>query len=199
MTAAPVTIESDLDEWLAKQPIWLQHGAKALLDGKAIGQAEVANYAEMAVTEASGKLALPDPLPHFSSLGGSKVGAVSLQSLSKISGINHLNPRKPLDFGTETLTVIYGPNGSGKSGYVRILNNSCHSRHKGEIHQNVFEAQSVEQSCTISFSDGSGQHSFEWTPGSKPSPELSTIDIFDAHCGQSYLSAETPPLMNLVS
>jgi hypothetical protein len=45
---------------------------------------------------------------------------VRLQSVGEIKGIDKLNPRRPLDFGTSNLGVVYGRNGSGKSGYARI-------------------------------------------------------------------------------
>ena len=193
MTTPTSTIETDLGGWLKKQPVWLQHGAQTLINGSVIGPKEIASFAEMAISEASGTLASPDHLPQLGSLGAHAGGAVTLESLSKISGINQLNPRNPLDFGTEKLTVVYGPNGSGKSGYVRILKHACGARHKGEIHPNVFDSTTVTQSCTISFSDASGSHSIVWNPSSKVAPPLSTIDIFDSHCGQSYLASETPP------
>lgn len=193
MTTPTSTVETDLEGWLAKQPVWLQYGAHALIKGTVIGSKEIAGFAEMAISEASGTLAPPDPLPRFDSLGAHTGGAVALQSLSKISGINNLNPRNPLDFGTEKLAVVYGPTGSGKSSYVRILKHACGARYKGEIHPNVFNNTSVPQSCTISFSDASGSHSIVWSPASNGAPPLSTIDIFDSHCGQSYLASETQP------
>ena len=70
-TIAP-TIEADLEEWLAKQPVWLQHAAKALIKGGALGPIELAKLVEMAITEANTKLVLPDPPLHLGSLGATK-------------------------------------------------------------------------------------------------------------------------------
>jgi len=193
MTTPTSTIEADLKGWLKKQPAWLQCGAQALIDESVIGSRDIIRFARMAILEARGRLAPPDLLPQLGSLGADAGGTVTLQSMSDISGINNLNPRHPLDFGNERLAVVYGPTGSGKSGYVRILKHACGARHKGEIHPNVFDNTAVPQSCTILFSDASGPRSIVWSPASNGTPPLSTIDIFDSYCGQSYLAHETPP------
>lgn len=193
MTPPAQTVETDLASWLSKQPVWLQHAAQALLRGDAIGDPEIIGFAKAAISEVAGTLAAPETAPSLDSLGTHSGRTVSLVSLSKVSGIGQLSPRNPLNFGTEKIAVVFGSNGSGKSSYVRILKHACGARQKGEIHSNVFESASTPQGCAISFRDDTGERTLEWTPISGVSSELSSIDIFDSQCGQSYLASEGKP------
>lgn len=187
------SIETDINAWLSKQPIWLQHGAQALLQGDTIGSQEMIAFAKLALCEVAGQLSPLEHTPLLESLGTPSGGAVSLVSLSNISGVGQLKPRNPLNFGTENIAVVFGSNGSGKSSYVRILKHACGARQKGEMHPNVFDETAAPQSCTIGFRDDSGEHILQWSSASGVARELSTIDIFDTHCGHSYLVSEGQP------
>jgi len=179
-----------LEEWLSRQPVWLQYAAQSLLKGESCGPKEIGEYAKMAISEVKEELApLAAPLT-LSSLGVNAGGAVSLQSLSKVAGVAQLNPRNPLNFGSDKIAVVFGSNGSGKSSYVRVLKHACGAREKGEIHQNIFEGASSAQSCAIGYSDGEETKTLDWNLGAGVAQELSTVDIFDTHCGHSYLASE---------
>jgi hypothetical protein len=87
MTEPKPTVEADLESWLARQPVWLQHGASLLIEGDSIEQEDISRFAEMAISEVHGTLAPPDPFPQLSSLGGHAGGVIKLESLSNISGV----------------------------------------------------------------------------------------------------------------
>lgn len=193
MTTPVSPIETDLADWLSKQPTWLQHGAQALLQKQGVEPEEIVAYARMAISEAKGELRPPDESPQVSALGANTGGAVALLSMSNISGIGSLNPQKPLSFGVEKLAVVYGSTGSGKSSYVRILKHACGARDKGEIHANVFDNATSVQACRISFSHGSATNTVDWTVGSGVLQALASVDIFDTQCGHSYVTCEGQP------
>lgn len=191
MTTPSSPIETDLASWLTKQPLWLQYGAQALIQGKTVGPQEIIAFAKMARNEALSELVQPDIPAELGSFGSAVGGSVRLLSLSKATGIGRLNPRSPLDFGAEKVSVIFGSNGSGKSSYVRILKHACGARDKGELHPNAFDKTAASQGCSISFTNGAGlPTTVDWKPESGVVQELSTIDIFDSHCGQSYIASE---------
>jgi energy-coupling factor transporter ATP-binding protein EcfA2 len=185
--------QAELGEWFSEQPIWLQYAARDILEGKQIGSGELDAFAEQTVSEAKGELARPSSPLQLGTLGASMGGSVALRSISKITGVGQLNPKKPLSFGDEKLSVVFGPNGSGKSSFVRILKHACGARHKGVIHENVFDATSLPQNCSLVFRDETGEASVEWEATTGVVPALSTIDIFDTLCGQAYLTSEAPP------
>lgn len=181
---------SDLSEWLSKQPCWLKHAAADILTGKSPGNEEIVAYANLTLSESSGTLADPElPLP-LGSLREQTDNTVSLVSISDVSGVGQLKPRNPLQFGTEKIVVVFGSNGSGKSSYVRILKHACGARQKGDIHPNVFNGFSVPQSCAITFRTKMGEQTTKWNALNGVIPQLSTIDVFDTICGQSYLTTE---------
>ena len=144
----------------------------------------------MAIAETKGEAALPETALPLASLGGQAGNTVSLVSISNVTGVGQLKPRNPLKFGTEKIVVVFGSNGSGKSSYVRILKHACGARHKGEIHSNVYDGAAQPQSCAITFSVGTAEETTQWTANNGVIPELSTIDIFDTLCGDSYLASE---------
>lgn len=193
MNAPPGNTQAELEEWFSKQPIWLQYAARDILEGKQMGSEELDAFAEQAVSEAKGELALPSLPLQLGNLGAQMGGSVALRSISKITGVGQLNPKNPLSFGDEKLSVVFGPNGSGKSSFVRILKHACGARHKGGMHENVFDATSLPQTCSLAFSDETGETSVEWEATTGVVRALSTIDIFDTLCGQVYLSSEAQP------
>jgi len=197
-------LESDLQDWIDKQPIWLQYAAQHLVDRDVATVTRIEQYAKDALSEVDGQLEKPPEGLLVSSYGVHGGGRVSLTSLSGLSGIGRLNPRKPLSFGETPLAIVFGPNAAGKSSYVRLLKHICGARDKGVIHGNIYEDKEVPQGCTIAFTDGAQNHSIEWLLKSGISDQLSTVDIFDAHCGHSYLISEgtlsyEPPALQLLS
>ncbi len=168
----------------------MQHGAQTLLRGASLEASEIAAFAEKAISEAKGALSPLNAALDMTSLKANCGGSISLAGLSKITGIGQLNPRTPLVFGMEKIAVVYGSNGSGKSSYVRILKHACDARQKGALLGDVFSATTAAQSCSISFHDGCEERTIQWSPESGALPELSSVDIFDASCGQTYLASE---------
>jgi energy-coupling factor transporter ATP-binding protein EcfA2 len=193
MTTPVSPIETDLADWLSKQPIWLQHAAQAILQKQSVEPEEIISYARLAIAEAQGELRPPEESPQVSAIGANTGGAVVLLSVSNISGIGSLNPQKPLCFGAEKLAVVYGSTGSGKSSYVRILKHVCGARDKGKIYPNVFDSTPFVQACRISFADGGITNTVDWTVGSGVLPALGSVDIFDTQCGNSYVTCEGEP------
>jgi energy-coupling factor transporter ATP-binding protein EcfA2 len=192
MSTSPETpsVQKQLEEWLAGQPIWLQFAAKALLSGEEINASKAKDLGQMAINQANGLIEIQPLDISLQALFGNAEAPVSLRSLSSITGIGQLRPRNPLSIGENPITVIYGANGSGKSSYVRILKQACGARHKGELHKDVFRKDHEPQACTIAFSEDGAAASVVWNPEQGVVPILSSVDIFDTHCGHSYLTSE---------
>jgi energy-coupling factor transporter ATP-binding protein EcfA2 len=187
MTAPTPAPHESLTQWLETQPCWLQHAAADLIAGHANSPCIEIRYADMAKREAAGtpiRLEAPVSLAGLETAAGD---SVSLVSLSDISGIGQLAPRSPLRFGPENIQVVFGSNGSGKSSYVRILKHACGARHKGELLPNVFNEARAPQQCTITIKSGASESPLVWEATTGELPALTSIDIFDTQCGQSYL------------
>ena len=120
-----------------------------------------------------------------------KAAGVSLRlnGISEVKGIEALNPRSPLTFNQEPLTIVYGGTGVGKSGCVRILNNVCGSKNRRKLLGNVFQ-DAAAQSCKINYALNGTAKEIVWQPSDGLQAELSALEIYDSECGNVYVNAE---------
>jgi len=181
-------IYTDLAAWFAGRPRWMQNAAARLLEGATSTPETLKEFARLAIDEALEELPLPNKLLELAALGAVDGSSVELLGISDVKGIGQLNPRRPLKFGPSRITVVYGPNGTGKSSYVRILKHVCGARNKGKLHSNIFAEEGAPQGCSITYTENGIEKSVTWGPDEGVIPELSTVDIFDTHCGDSYLA-----------
>ena len=197
-----------LGEWFKKRPEWLQDAARRLLANGSVNATDVAELTLLCKKEAGSKdegLAelAAQPIPQQSFNVSETPVAIRLDSISEIKGINNLGPRKPLEFGTQPLTIIYGLSGSGKSGYMRILKRICGGKGiKQPLHGNVFEESSAEKSCKIVFTTGGTKKGLVWTPETGTHSELSAASLYDTDSAHVYVNEENevtyePPLLKL--
>lgn len=188
--AAPLTVEQDLANWLKNQPRWLKHAANSILTGQELDSEALKLFVQTAFDEANGTLGKETIALNLQSLFSGSACPVRITSISDVSGIGQLNPRNPLKFGNSPVTAIFGSNGSGKSSYVRILKQVCGARLRGEIHRDVFAEGELPQSCKLTYNTSADEETVGWDPSMGIIQGLSTVDIFDAHCGHSYLANE---------
>ena len=181
-------VSSTIMEWLTQQPQWLQVAAKRLLEFGDLNDAAISDLMILCQQEANNDF--PDidcsiPAGAFDAHDSEKI---HLSSISKISGVNKLAPRTPLDFGKSNIAVVYGSTGSGKSGYVRLLKHVCGARDcvRGELHKDVFSAENVAQKAKISYLKNGTPVEHEWT-GSGVCDDLCSIDIFDTSFGRVFM------------
>ena len=124
-----------------------------------------------------------------------------LNSISEISGIDNLQPRKPLSFAGTGITAVYGKNGSGKSGYVRILK-KVSGKSELSLRPNVYSSEPPEKrSVKMVYTTNEKQTEKDWNPDGAPLTDLATIDIFDSEIGRAYITQEmtarySPPQMS---
>lgn len=193
MSTSQEGTHTDLTTWFSERPKWMQHAASRLLTGESITPEALKEIAKMAIDETLGELSAPEKPLELAILGAVDGTSARLKEISEVQGIGRLNPRRPLRFGPSPITVVYGNNGSGKSSYVRILKHVCGARNKGSLHPNAYDSTEVEQSCKLTYQSSEAEETLEWSTESGIAPELSTIDIFDTHCGDSYLAKEGEP------
>ena len=196
---------SEIAEWLSQRPKWLQVAAKRLIESGNLIDSTITELATLCLQEADNEF--PDidfrvPLGAFDLHDSEEI---RLCSISEVSGVNKLAPRKPLDFGKSNISVIYGSNGSGKSGYVRLLKHVCGSRDctRGYLHKNVFSTEDIVQKANVSFLKSTTPVDYEWT-GSGVCNDLCPIDIFDTSFGRVFMGSEDevsyePPILSFFS
>lgn len=198
---------TELSAWFKNRPVWVQDAAQRLIQQGDITPDDLNELVELCKHEAAGNLGLsdgtsPEPIPEdaFKSVHGQ--GLLRLKAIKDVIGINALAPRKPLEFGSQSLTIIYGVNGTGKSGYMRLLKHVCGARAPGMLLGNVFAAPSQDQECKIDYTCDGQDHELEWVSANGIINDLEDVAIYDTDCAHVYVDKEhevsyEPPLLGL--
>ncbi len=197
-------IVNNLVAWFKGRPKWIQEAANRLLEKDDLSEQDIIKLAELCKKEAVGELDVSKYTMPGDVFGLAKTHHLRLCSISDVQGINALAPQKPLDFGKGNLAVVYGQNGSGKSGYVRILKHACGARFVGMLHPNVYLSAPTQQKCLISYGYDGLQANIDWEVENGVIDHLRSVDIFDAYCGQVYVTKENevsyePPVLSFFS
>ncbi len=196
---------STTTEWLDQRSKWLQVAAKRLLEFGELNDAAISELTVLCQQEANNEFPDIDCSIPVSVLDSQDSEKIRLCSISDISGVNKLAPRKALDFGKNNIAIVYGQNGSGKSGYVRLLKHICGARDcvRGQLHKNVFSKEDVDQRAKFTFFKNDTLTEFNWT-GSGVSDDLCSVDIFDTSFGRVFMGSEgevsyEPPILSFLT
>ena len=194
-------VQAEIRAWLLKQNDWLQEAADRLLKNGEMHQDDINDLVAILKTPAGQK-----PTNHraFAELANNpKAGdELRLVRIAEVVGIENLEPRTALEFGTANLTVIYGHNGSGKSSYTRILKKVTGKPRADDLKTNVFKAAPAQSKCSITSHLNGVESLHEWSVGSIAVDTLRAVDIFDSDEASHYLKAESaaayiPPIVSL--
>lgn len=190
----PIKIEA-LEAEFKNRPLWLQDATSRLLSTGTLSDANIKDLIARCKAEAGIKSEgeteiIFDTIPQGAFLIADGAQTLRLDSIFDVVGINALAPKKPLIFENTPLTIVYGPNGSGKSGYVRALKHMCGSKELATLHGNVFKAESIPQSCKVSYALSGISKTADWTPKGGPIADLKSIAIYDTANAQLYINAE---------
>ncbi|MCT0199075.1 AAA family ATPase [Synechococcus sp. CS-1325] len=191
----------ELLSWLQQQLPWLQVAAERLLRNGSLSESDIADLVVWIKASAPAE-ALPEPVILLAA-NVQPQAELRLLALGPIEGIDALNPRIPLGFGTGNLSVVYGHNGAGKTGYSRIIAKASGKPQAVDLRSSVFEDAPARQFCHVHYSIAGVPSEVDWIPPD-PLPDLASIDIFDSSCGRIYLDTETeasfvPPELALLA
>ena len=196
-----------LSAWFKERPLWVQDAAQRLIQQGDITTADLDELVALCKQEAAGNLesrdgTSPKPIPDDAFQSVHVQGSLRLKAIKDVVGINALAPRKPLEFGPQSLSIIYGVTGAGKSGYMRLLKHVCGARALGSLLGNVFAASSQEQGCKIDYTLDGQDNELEWVPSKGVIDDLGNVAIYDTDCAYVYVDKEhefsyEPPLLGL--
>src|ERR1700730_3264883 len=180
-----------LVKWFQERPFWIQEAARRLFSKENLTSDDFEQLAALCEQQIADPKSPREPVSFpASAVPQSAAGAsLRLSAISDVKGIEGLNPRAPLAFTQEQLTIFYGGTGVGKSSYVRILNNVCGSKNRRKLIGNVFRPDTA-QSCKIGYALGGTSKEIAWQPSHGLQVELAALEIYDSECGQVYVTAE---------
>jgi len=174
----------ELTSWLNKLPNWIRYAAKLLIEKEQISIEDINTISDICIHKSNiAEISLNADMILKSSPTNLKM---HIDQISEIKGVNRLNPRHPLVFGDENLSVVYGPNGAGKSSYIRLLKNACNTRKKEKILGNVYNEINTAPSAKIKFSLNDNPVEKEWASYTSI-PELHLVDIYDTDYSDLFL------------
>lgn len=178
-------VQAEIRTWLLKQNDWLQEAADRLLENGELGATDIAALVAILKTPSGQK-----PTKHrgFVELTNNPKAEDELRlvRIAEVVGIENLEPRAPLEFGSANLTVIYGHNGSGKSSYTRILKKVSGKPRAIDLKTNVLKAAPPHSKCGITSQLNGVESSHEWIVGGDAVDTLRGIDIFDSDEASHY-------------
>ncbi|MGP8053238.1 MAG: hypothetical protein ACLQAH_05400 [Limisphaerales bacterium] len=182
---------ANLVKWFQERPLWIQEAARRLLTKGNLAEADLKELTAICQQQAAEPKTVQEPVALPESAFAQKVAGVSLRlnGISEVKGIEALNPRSPLTFNQEPITIVYGGTGVGKSGYIRILNNVCGSKNHRKLLGNVFQGNAA-QGCKISYALNGTAKEIAWQPSDGLQAELAPLEIYDSECGQVYVNSE---------
>lgn len=196
-----IALHQVVKNWLHTKEDWLQQSAELILSKGILNDNDINNLAEHLKTTVGQQVTTTRGFPELGATHA-LTDEVRVKSIGEIVGIENLNPRTPLEFGTGNLCVIYGHNGSGKSGYTRLLKKAAGKSLAKELKHNVFQPVPTERKATISFTVSANEYPHEWEANSAAIPALQAVDIFDTDVAINYLARDNeatyaPPLVSL--
>jgi hypothetical protein len=186
---------TELESWFAERPAWLQDAAKQLIQKGQVSKDDVERLvssckAEVGIYDSGTRSSKSSGVAKGSLRAVPKQSVLRLQSIFNLSGINALEPRKPLEFGDKPLSVVYGQNGSGKSGYIRALKHGSGQRKPGPLLGNVFSKTADERSCKFRYAIDGVTKEAEWKFSLGPVDELRSLQVYDSNCAATYVNGE---------
>lgn len=182
---------SQITEWLSQRPKWIQVAAKRILEFNDINETYIHELVSLCKQETDNCFPEIDYSLPVNSFIPCDSEEIRLRSISDVSGVNRLAPKKPLNFGDNNITIIYGHNGSGKTGYVRLLKHICGARDciRGKLLADVSTKDDVPKNANISFLKNNLAIKHHWS-GEGICDELLAVDIFDSSFSKVFLGAE---------
>ncbi len=178
------------DQWLVKQPFWVQDATWRLYNQRPIDDNQILRYVQMCLDEAQGKSVEHKQLNQSTFSINEVEPQIAIKSIKCLVGVNALAQDICLHFGNEGVSVVYGLNGAGKTGFMRILKHVSGNPYAESIQQNVFKTTSEEKpSCKFDISIGGEDQTLEvdLSKGSN-NPYLSQCDVFDTRISTAYIS-----------
>lgn len=177
-----------LEEWLNKRASWLRKAADGLSRNRQLpSEAELEELTTHCLAEAAKTPKTTYPLlTPGAILGTPGAGALRIDSIGNICGVNAIGREAVLDLKQGHMSVVYGANGSGKSGYARLMKHICGARAKGDIHGNVFDKLAEDASAQVKITnynpDGSilSTSDIAWTKSNGQYPKLNAVPVFDS-------------------
>ena len=105
-------IINQLESWFTQRPSWLQDAARRIVQKGAIDATDFSELIALCKQEAEVPGLPPQKIKAQSIPPGAlqiheRPITIRLEEISNVKGINALSPRKPLNFGEGSLTIIY--------------------------------------------------------------------------------------------
>ena len=179
------------EDWLKKQPYWLQDAAWQIYHGIEIDDVMIDSYVDMCIEEAGQKSCLYQYkyLSPQEAEVPSDGTAMSIISLTDISGVNALAPDARLDFSENGVTVVYGLNGAGKSGFMRIFKYLSGTPYEEPILPNAFSNSDIDdKSCKFQISQDGEVKEIICDLSERKETPLQNCDVFDTRISSRYIS-----------
>lgn len=185
----------ELENWLSKRSLWVQNAISRIINKGYIDEEDITQLVELCKKEAGILKDIKGDLKEIKfnlrHLNNEEItNDLIIESISNLTGMFALSPRKPLQLGKNKLTAIYGRNGSGKSSYVKVLKHMCGARNPGRLISNIFEDKNDIKGCNIDIKIGDKRESICWKQEDGVSDRLKEIEIYDTDCADVYVNLE---------
>lgn len=195
VTAQPKSVFDTILDWSKSRPLWQQDALRRIVAAGKLSDEDKSALVQLCLkgrgAEGVALEAVPLAAEHIPGVA-SAGAAISLTSISDISGVNRLCSDQTLPFGPTGITIIYGDNGVGKSGYARILKRACRARFVGDLLPNAFDTTGgATAAATIGYCSGAVPAApIAWVNDGRPHPVLSSVSVFDRECAIVHVRGE---------
>lgn len=188
-------LTKDLEIWLSKRSLWIQNAISRIINKGYIDEEDIVQLVELCKKEAGILKDINGDLKEIKfnlrQINNEEItNDLIIESISNLTGMFALAPRKPLELGKNKLTAVYGRNGSGKSSYVKVLKHMCGAINPGLLISNIFEDKNEIKGCKIDIKIGDKRESICWKQEDGVSDRLKEIEIYDTDCAEVYVNSE---------
>lgn len=185
------TAYQQFEEWLKKQPFWLQDSAWRIYNKKVIDDQQISIYLQMCIDEVQKRQVIYKTIDRQMVLPSKLKPKMTINGITRVTNVNALADNTELLFGNDGVSVVYGLNGAGKSGFMRIFKHVTRNPYAEAIQQNVYKkGNGKKTSCVFDISDESGTESIECDLSANcTDARLSQCDVFDTRISGAYITS----------
>lgn len=179
------------EQWLVKQPFWVQDATWRLYNKRPIDDSQIGLYAQMCLDQTQNKEVEFQHINKDVFGGVANEPQIAIKSIYDVTGVNALAENTSLSFGEKGVSVVYGLNGAGKSGFMRIFKNVSGHPYAEQIQQNIFRKAGAQKPfCRFDIAIGEEYQTVEMDLTAKGNnPYLRQCDVFDTRISTAYISS----------